>query len=53
MQHPKERKKLCKKRLAQSNSAALKALFMIDPKDYVDKPLVIDMSTTSEDDIYD
>ena len=53
MQHPKERKKLREKRLARGNSAAVKALFTIDPEDYVDKPLVFDMSTTSEDDVYD
>ena len=51
--HPKSRQKIKERRLARGNSAAVKADFAIDPEDYIDKPLVFDIKTTSEDEIFD
>ena len=51
--HPSTRRKLKQKRLARGNSAAVKADSAIDPEDYLDKPLVFDLKTTSEDEVFD
>ena len=51
--HLKTRKKIKERRLARGNSAAVKADFAIDPEDYIDKLLVFDLKTTSEDEVFD
>ena len=51
--HIRDRKKLKEKRLARGKSAAVQALFTIDPEDYADKPLLFDMSKTTEDEVFD
>ena len=51
--HPSTSRKLKQKRLARGNSVAVKADSAIDPEDYLDKPLVFDLKTTSEDEVFD
>ena len=53
LMHVRDRKKLIEKRLARGNSTAVHALFTINPEDYVDKPLLFDLSKTTEDEIFD
>ena len=51
--HPKTRNKIKDRRLAHGNSVAVKTDFAIDPEDYIEKPLVFDLKTTNEDEVFD
>ena len=51
--HPKERRKIGEKRLTRGNSTAVNALFSIDPKEYLNKPLVFDLKSTGDEEIFD
>ena len=53
IQHPEERRKLREKRLARGNSAAENALFKVDPEEYLNKPLVFNLKSTREEEIFD
>ena len=50
--HPDTRRKLKQKHLAKGNSAAVRSDFAIDPEDYLNKPLVFDLKTTREDEVF-
>ena len=45
--HPRDRKKLKEKRIAQGNLAAITANVDFDTSDYIDKPLIFDLKKTS------
>ena len=53
IQHPKERRKIRETRIARDNSAAVNALFSIDFEGYLGKPLVFDLKSTREEEIFD
>ena len=46
--HPRDRKKLKEKRIAQGNLAAITANIDFDTSDYIDKPLIFDLKKTSQ-----
>ena len=50
--HPNTRRKCKQKHLAKGNSAAATADFAIDPEDYLNKPLVFDLKTTREGEVF-
>ena len=53
LMHVRDRKKFREKGLAWGNSAAVEVQFTIDPEDYIDQPLLFDMSKTTEDKVFD